>query len=43
MMPGNIELTPEMIERFKSMPEEMRQKALEHMPANLREKLEKEL
>jgi hypothetical protein len=42
-MPGNIKLTPERIERFKSMPPEVRQKVLESMPANLREQIEKEL
>ncbi len=42
-MGRDFELTPEMIERFKSMPEEMRQKALERMPAEAREKIEKEL
>lgn len=36
-------LTPEMIERFKSMPPEMQKKALEHMPPEFREKLEKAL
>jgi len=42
-MEGNFELTPEMIERFKSMPAEIREKALERMPAEVREKLRKEL
>jgi Mg/Co/Ni transporter MgtE len=32
-----------MIERFKSMPAERRQRALERMPAEQREKIEKEL
>ena len=42
MGPG-FELTAEMIERFKSMPAERRQRALERMPAEVREKIEKEL
>ena len=42
-MGSGFELSPEMIERFKSMPEEMRQRALERMPAEFREKIEKEL
>ncbi len=42
-MPPGFELTPEMIERFKSMPAERRQRALERMPAEVREKIEKEL
>ncbi len=42
-MGQGFELTPEMIERFKSMPPEMRQRILERMPAEMREKIEKEL
>ena len=40
---GGMELSPEMIERFKSMPQEMREKATKRMPAELRKKLEEEL
>lgn len=42
-MPPGFELRPEMVEQFKSMPAEIRAKALERMPAEMREKLEKEL
>ncbi len=42
-MGGDFELSPERIERFKNMPPEMRQRILERMPAEQREKIEKEL
>ena len=42
-VPGGFELTPEMIERFKSMPAEMRERALERMPEEIRKKLQAEL
>lgn len=42
-MPGKTELTKEMIERFRSMPPERQKQALNHMPAELREKLKKAL
>ena len=42
-MPPGFELTPEMIERFKNMPAEMRGKALERMPEEIRKKLQAEL
>ncbi|MDY7011005.1 MAG: hypothetical protein SVV80_09680 [Planctomycetota bacterium] len=38
-----VELTPEMIERFKNLSPEKRERALKHMPAELREKLAKAL
>lgn len=42
-MPEGFEPTPEMLERFKSMPAEMREKALERMPEEIRKKLQSEL
>ena len=39
-MPPGFEITPEMIEQFKNMPAEMRKQAMEHMPPEIREKLE---
>ena len=42
-MPEGFELTPEMIERFKSMPAEMREKALERMPEEIRKKIQSQL
>ena len=42
-MPAGFKLTPSMIEQFKGMPPEMREKALEHMPAEIRTQLEKAL
>ena len=40
---STITLTPEMIERFKRLPPEQRQKALEQAPPEIREQLSKEL
>ena len=40
-MPPDGKLTPEMIEQFKKMPPEHRQRALEHMPAEIAEQLKK--
>jgi len=37
--PTNIEITPEIIERFRAMPPEVRQKAMEQLPPEMREKL----
>ena len=39
VMKGGMELSPEMIQRFKSMPTKMREKALQRVPPELREKL----
>ncbi len=43
MMPPGFEVTPEMIEKFKSLSPEKRKQALERMPAEFREKIEKAL
>ncbi len=40
---GDMEITPQMLEMFKRMPAEHRQKALESMPPEMKEKLTKAL
>lgn len=42
-MPSDVEITPERIEMFKKMPPDMRQKILESLPAEMREKVESQL
>lgn len=39
--PPNFQLTPRMIEQFKSLPPDVRAKAMQNMPPNLREQLMK--
>ena len=40
-MPPGFQFTPEMIERFKKMPASQRERALQHLPPEAREKLKK--
>jgi len=39
--PPNFQLTPQMIEQFRSLPPDVRAKAMQNMPPNLREQLMK--
>jgi hypothetical protein len=39
--PGDFKVSPEMIERFKQLPPEVREKAMQNMPPNIREQLMK--
>ncbi len=40
-LPPGFQLTPQMIERFKTLPPDVREKAMQNLPPNLREQLMK--
>ena len=42
-MPAGLEVTPAMVEKFKKLPPEMRKRALQGMPADMRKKIESQL